>query len=395
MKRGFLVLLLLITIIVVVPAVSFSQEVIESQSTDMDLRIYEDQFFKIGVGSATTFDADLDVDIFFRTRTISQDSENFLNIRFGPELMYDHTDAFSLDVDGSVEYGNQIYFTLDSTFPIGLEIVPTVEAAYSNDPAFFVFETGLYLAFLGGRVVDQRLLLDAKILSDALGVTVSNEVLRKIAERVVSFHELYGTESDAQVEQFASELASLLDMAGQELKVYATSQQILEHRYTRRLRSKNAQTGFQFKIGTKTDFVLSTANLQLTVLPELTFAGNLGDAVWFDMHGRIELPAVNATFDGSTPDAFSLDKMDGVISIDLNWYISPDLSLNIGTDGSFRNFLSDPADPATPTPSAHINSTIALDYSITDSLKLEIDFPITLVPKVAVDFGVYVSWDIL
>ncbi|NQT60389.1 MAG: hypothetical protein HQ557_15530 [Bacteroidetes bacterium] len=394
MKKVILILLLLTTIIVMVPAVSFTQEVIDSQRMDLDLEISNSQFFEISITPAVTFDINFNPDIIFETRTVSQDSENFLTILVEPDITYDNTGTFSLNASVTGVYGTQIYFTPDSTFPVGLEIVPDAEVVYSNISGLDL-DAGLYLAFLGGRVVNQGLLLDAKILSDALGTAVADDVLRKIAVVIASFYELNGNEPDVQVEQLASDLAVLLGMVGQELRVYNAYQQVLGHRSTRVGRDKDANTGFQFKIGFQTDFSLATTNLRVLTLPELTFAGNFGDTVWFDIHTAIGLPSVNYTFGGSTPDFFSLDQMDGMISADLNWFISPVLSLNFGTDALFIDFISDPADMATPTPETFVTSTLAFEYGVTDSLSLEIEIPVNLVPTVDADLGIYISWDIL
>jgi len=135
--------------------------------------------------------------------------------------------------------------------------------------------------------------------------------------------------------------------------------------------------------------------LKVATIPELTFAGNFGDSVWFDIHGSITLPSVDYTFDGPTPDIFILNQMDGMITADLNWFISPVLSLNFGINADFINFISDRVDMATPIPETFVTSTLALEYGITDSLSFEIVLPVNIIPTVDADLGIYLSWDIL
>jgi hypothetical protein len=394
MKKIILLLLILAVFTTMVSAVNFTQEVIESQRMDLDIRISNNQFFEISITPAVTFDVNFNPDIMFGTRTISQDSENYFALLVEPDITYDNTGDFGLNAGISAEYGNQIYFNPDSTFPVGLEIVTSAEAEYSNGTGFDI-DAGLYLAFLGGRVVNQGLLLDAKILSDALNAPVADAVLRDMAVIIASFYELYGSESDLQVEQFTSALASKLGMEGEELRVFNAYQQVLGHRSTKVGRSKDAFTGFQFKIGFQTDFEYATSNIEVITLPELTFAGNLSDSVWFNLYGEIRLPSVDYTFGGSTPDFFNLNQMDAEISTDLNWFISPVLSLNLGTDAEFNNFISDITDTTTPTPETFVTSTLALKYGVTDSLSLEVALPVTIIPTVDADLGIYVSWDIL
>jgi len=392
--KKLLLILLFLTTIVMVPAVSFTQEVIESEQMDLDLEISNNQFFEISITPAVTFDVNLNPDIIFGTRTVSQNSENYFDLLVEPDITYNNTGTFGLDAGVKAEYKNQMYFTPDSTFPVGLEIAPKAEVKYSNGTGFEI-DAGLYLAFLGGRVVNQGLLLDAKILSDALGAPVTDDILRKIAVVIASFYDLNGNESDLQVEQFASDLALELGMSGDELRVYNAYQQVLGHRSTGVGRAKDANTGFQFKIGFQTDFSNATSNLKVDTIPELTFAGNFGDSVWFDIHGSITLPSVDYTFDGPTPDIFILNQMDGMITADLNWFISPVLSLNFGINADFINFISDRVDMATPIPETFVTSTLALEYGITDSLSFEIVLPVNIIPTVDADLGIYLSWDIL
>jgi len=385
-------ILLLLAVVVMVPAVSFTQEVIESQRMDLDLEISNTQFFEISITPVVSFDVNFNPDIIFGTKTISQDSESYFILLVEPDITFDNTGAFGLNAGVTAVYGNQMYFTPDSNFPVGLEIVPNAEVEYSNGIGFD-FSAGLYLAFLGGRVVNQGLLLDAKILSDALGSPVTDDVLRKIAIIIASFYELNGNESDLQVEQFASDLALHFGMPGQELRVYNAYQQILGHRSTKLGRAKDAYTGFQFKIGFQTDIASATSNLMVVTVPELTFTGNFGDSVWFDLYGKIDLPIVDYAFDGLAPDFFNLNQMNGRITADVNWFISPVLSLNFGIDAKFDNFINDPADMATTPP--EITSILALEYGVNDSLSLEVALPVNINPTVDADLGIYLSWGIL
>jgi hypothetical protein len=394
MMKKIIVMLLLLTTIVMVSAVSFTQEVIDSQRMDLDLEISNNQFFEISITPVVAFDINFNPDIVFMTSTVSQDSENYFYLRVEPTITYDNTGAFGLNPGATAIYGNQMYFTPESTFPVGLEVVTNAAAEYSNGLGFDI-DAGLYLAFLSGRVINQGLILDAKILSDALGASVADDILRDMAGIIASFYELYGSESDLQVEQFASDLALKLGMAGEELRVYSAYQQVLGHRRTKVGRSKDALTGFQFKIGFQTDFEYATSNIEVITLPELTFAGNLGDSVWFDIHGLIELPTVDYTFGGSAPDIFDLNQMSGMISANLNLFISPLLSMKFGTNAWFLNFISDSVDTATPTPETFVVSTLSFAYDIADSISLEIELPINIFPVVDAKLGIYVLWDIL
>lgn len=389
-----MLVIVFLTTIVMVPAVSFTQQVIASQQMDLDFVIYNDQFVDISITPVVTFDVNFNPDIIFGTRKISRDSENYLTIFLEPDMTFDNTGTFGLNTGITAAYGNQIYFNPDSAFPIGLEIAPDIRAEYSNGSGFD-FDAGLYIAFLGGRVINQRLLLDAKLLSDAVESAVSDDILREIAAVIASYYELNGHESDLQVQQFFSELAILLGKNGQEMRIYNAYQKVLSQRSTKLGRDKAAYTGFQFKVGFQTDFSYADANLKLAAIPELTYAGHFGDSVWFDIHAGIDLPAVDYTFGGLPPDVFNLQEMDGKISADLNWFISPVLSVNIGNDALFYDFMSDPADSASPTPELSVTSTLAVTYGVTESVSLEIEMPVHIVPAVNAELGIYFAWDIL
>ena len=395
MKRGVITAVLL-SVVMLAGAVSFPQEVISCNDIDLDFRISNGQLFELSVATGTNYTLTFDPSLDFTMKRVAPELESILALQLEPAVSVDQDSTLTLDVDFSGTYGNRFYFTPEAGFPVGLEVVPDVDISYSNTaPAPFAVDAGLYLAFLGGRVVDQGELLNAMLLAEAMGVSVDDATLREIAMLLTGYTEHAGGIPDGKTEMFAGTLSELLGIPGRDLQAYMAYQTVAAQRTTAGNRSLDAATGFRFKIGFQTDFSTTTQLLSVATVPEFTFAGNLGDRVWFSLSGGANLPLMTFDLGGVTAPVFlETDRLAVGASADISWFASPYIAIHSGTDLVWINIFSDPL-VTPPGAELFLTTTLSANMVISDTVSLVVELPVGLVPSVTADLGIYFTWDIL
>ncbi len=393
MKRGVITAVLL-SVVMLAGAVSFPQEVITCSDIDLDFRISNSQLFELSVATGTNYTLTFDPALDFTLKRVAPELESILALQLDPAVSVDQSSTLTLDMNFSGTYGNRFYFTPDASFPVGLEVLPDIDIAYSNTAPLAV-NAGLYLAFLGGRIIDQGELLNAMLLADAMGADVDDATLRDIAMLLTGYTEQAGGIPNGKTEMFAGELSELLGIPGRDLQAFMAYQTVVAQRTTAGNRSLEAARGFRFKIGFQTDFSSTTQLLSVATVPEFTFSGNLGDTVWFSLMGGVNLPTLTVDIAGvAAPVFFETDRMALGASADISWFASPFIAINTGTDLVWINIFSDPL-VTPPGPELFLTTTLSANMTISDTVSLVVELPVELVPSLAADLGIYFAWDIL